>query len=427
MVATVSSPQDFAYSPSQTRRIIVAASIGNALEWFDILVFGYFAVSISKVFFPAADETASLLYAFGTFGAAYVIRPLGAIVLGAYADRAGRKAALLVTIALMLIGTLLTAIMPPYGWIGIWAPLGMLVARLMQGFAIGGEFGSATAFLVEHGPTRKGFLASWQWSGQGLAAALVSAFGVVLTALLTPEQLQAWGWRVPFVFGLLVGPAGLYIRRHMQETPEFLGAEKAPTPVREVLLHQLDRLMLATGAVILSTSSNYLLVYMPTYAAKELGLPQSIGFIATTLGGLVLTVGSPMFGHWSDKVGRIRIMLAASALFLLTAYPTFLFLTVQRSMAAIILIVLWFSLLKTAYSGTLPALMAEIFPTKTRGTGMSLSYNIAVPLFGGLAPFYGELLIKATGDKLAPSFYLMLTSLMSLAVLLVVHRRFRIG
>lgn len=363
-------------------RVIAAAAIGNALEWFDLLVYGYFAVTISKLFFPNADPTVSLLLALGTFGVSYLVRPLGAIVLGAYGDRTGRKQAMTASIFLMTLGTFLMAVMPTYAQIGIAAPIAVLFARLLQGFAIGGEFGSATAFLVEHRPDRKGFLAAFQWSGQGLAAVLASAFGVILTTALTPEQLEGWGWRVPFVFGLLIGPIGFYIRKSLEESPEFVESEQTHTPVRDVLTSQLDRLLLAIGVVVLSTSANYLILYMPTYGMKQLGLPQSTGFIATLLGGILLTVGAPLAGHWSDSFGRVRMMLMIAVLFFLTVYPSFLLLTSYPSLLTITLVVCWLSILKTAYSGTLPALMAELFPTQTRSTGMSLSYNIAVPLFG---------------------------------------------
>jgi len=403
-------------------QIVAAASIGNALEWFDILVYGYFAVVISRQFFPATDETTALLLAFATFGTSYLIRPIGAIVLGAYGDKAGRKAGMTVSILLMMAGTLLMAIMPGYSVIGIAAPLGVLAARLLQGFAIGGEFGSATAFMVEHSGARRGFLASFQWVGQGFAAVAASFFGIVLANVLTPAQLNDWGWRIPFFFGLLIGPIGFYIRNHVDETPEFLATAVSKTPVRDVVVRQWDRLLLATGAVIMGTSSNYLILYMPTYAIKELNLPQSSGFTATLLGGLILTFGSPLMGHWSDKIGRTRILIAASVLFLATAYPVFVLLASYANLGVLIAVVCWLSLMKTAYSGVLPSFMAEIFPTNTRCTGMSLAYNIAVPMFGGFAPLIVAALIQATGSNLAPSLYLMVTALLSITVLIVARR-----
>ena len=415
-----------ARASSHLYRVIAAGSIGNALEWFDILVYGYFAVTLSQIFFPKGDDKVALLLTLGTFGVSYLVRPLGAIVLGAYADRAGRKASLMLSILLMVIGTLMMAIMPSYGAIGILAPIGVLVARLIQGFSVGGEFGSATSFLVEHGPERKGFLASWQWAGQGLAALLASGFGVVLTTALAPQELQSWGWRVPFLFGLLIGPVGFYIRRHVAETPEFLRAKITATPVRDVVVRQWDRLLLAIGAVVVSTSSNYLILYMPTYAIKELGLPQSTGFIATLIGAAILTIGAPFVGHWSDKLGRVRIMLAMTALFVVSAYPVFAFLVHEASLTAIVLVVSWMSLLKAGYSGALPAFMAELFPTQTRVTGMALSYNIGVPVFGGFAPFIATWLIAVTGTSLAPSFYLVFAALVSLAALVIAGRHLRL-
>jgi MFS transporter, MHS family, proline/betaine transporter len=407
----------------RTWQTVGAASIGNALEWFDLLIYGYLAVTISRLFFPSNDEAVSLLLALGTFGVSYLIRPLGALVLGAYADRAGRKASLLVSIQLMMVGTLLMAIMPTYGSIGLLAPACVLIARLMQGFSVGGEFGSATSFLIEHGPDRKGFFASFQWAGQGLAAVLASAFGIVLTTVLTQGQLDSWGWRTPYLFGLLIGPIGFYIRRHLNETPEFIAAPVSPAPLRELLTQQLGRVLLAIGIAVVSNSSNYLILYMPTYAVTQLKLPPSRGFIATLLGGLILTFGSPVIGHWSDKVGRTWIMIAAALLFLVTAYPAFVLLTAIPTVLVLVFIVCWLSLLKTSYSGVLPSLMAELFPTRTRGTGVALSYNISVPIFGGFAPFFATLLIQLTGDRHAPSFYLMLTALISLAALVAVRSR----
>jgi MHS family proline/betaine transporter-like MFS transporter len=408
---------------SSTFKVLAAASIGNALEWYDILAYGYFAVTISKLFFPTADPTTALLLTFGTFGVSYLMRPLGALVLGAYADRAGRRAAMLLSIVIMTIGTGLMAIMPTYGTIGIAAPIAVLIARLLQGFAVAGEFGSATAFLVEHSKERKGFFASFQWFGQGLAAVLASLFGVILFGWLTTDQLESWGWRLPFFFGLLIGPIGLYIRKHVGETPEFREQGPATAPVRQMFTEYWDRLLMCIGIVVLSTSSNYIILYMPTYAIKQLHLPQSLGFTATLIGGLLLTFGAPYFGHLSDRVGRVRLMVIVCLLFAVSAYPAFVLLVANPSLAGIVAIVCWLSLLKAAYSGTLPALMAELFPIATRSTGIAVAYNTSVPIFGGFAPFIAAWLVATTGSPLAPSYYLIATALLSLAVLVVIHMR----
>src|SRR6185437_3442389 len=200
--------------------VIVAATIGNILEWFDFLVYGYFASTLAQVFFPTSNPTVSLLITFAAFGLSYVARPLGAVVIGTYTDRAGRKAGLTLSIGLMMVGTTLMVITPGYATIGIAAPLIIMLARMLQGFSVGGEFGSAVAFLVEHGHERRGFSASWQWASTGIISVIVALFGIVLTTNLSHDQLVSWGWRIPYLFGLLVGPAGLYIRSKMVETPE---------------------------------------------------------------------------------------------------------------------------------------------------------------------------------------------------------------
>ncbi len=274
-------------------RVVIAATIGNVLEWFDFLVYGFFAVTIAEVFFPTGNGSASLMLTFGAFGLSYVVRPLGAIVVGSYTDRAGRKAGLTLSIGLMMIGTILMVITPGYATIGVAAPIIITLARLLQGFSVGGEFGSAVAFLVEHTPDRKGYGASWQWASTGMVSVIVALFGVVLTSTLTHEQLVSWGWRLPYVFGLLIGPAGLYIRSRVAETPEFIQTTKPDAvPVSTLLRKQPANLLRAIGASIISNSSYYLLLYIPTYGVKTLHLHPQTGFIATLIGGVVLAAMS---------------------------------------------------------------------------------------------------------------------------------------
>lgn len=407
-------------------RLIIASSVGNALEFYEILVYGYFAVTIAKVFFPAANEAISILVTLGTFGISFLARPVGAIFLGSYGDRKGRKNALTLSILLMTIGTGLMTIMPSFESIGLLAPVLVIAARLLQGFSVGGEFASSTAFLVEHRPDRAGYFASWQWSSQGFAALIATGFGVLLTTTMSAADLQAWGWRIPFAFGLLIGPVGYYIRSHMAETPEFLETEQTSAPMRVLFVDQWDRLILTIGAVVASTSSQYLLVYMPTYAIRELHLPQSIGFTAAVAAAALQTVVVPFVGIWVDRVGQSRIMIGAAIMFFLTSYPAFMLLNSHASLAILMLIVCWISLLKSFFSGALPSLMAKVFPVTTRVSGMSLSYNISVPIFGGFAPFFAQSLIDITGTKLAPSYYMMGTALLSLTALILLRRRFRI-
>jgi len=410
--------------PPSMNRLIVAATIGNVFEWFDFVVYGFFAVTLAEVFFPTGNPTVSLLVTFGAFGLAYVVRPLGAIVVGGYTDRAGRKNGLMLSIALMMIGTTMMAITPGYATIGLAAPIIITIARLLQGFSVGGEYGSAVTFLTEHGGARRGFSASWQFATGGMITVLASLFGVTLTTLLTYQQLVDWGWRIPYFFGLLLGPAGLYIRAKVVETPEFLKAEKPATvPLRNLLRRHPLPVLLALGISIISNSSFYLLLYIPTYGVKQLHLPAYTGFVATLVGGVILAIGCPLAGHWSDKIARPLIMVIMCSLFVLTAYPAFYLMVAWPSLAACIIAVGWLNLVKAGYSGVLPSLMAEQFPVDTRAIGVSLGYSISVTIFGGFAPFVATWLIAQTGDSLSPSYYLMFTALLSLAALIAIRWR----
>jgi MHS family proline/betaine transporter-like MFS transporter len=343
--------------PPSMSRLIVAATIGTVFEWFDFVVYGFFALTLAEVFFPTGNPTVSLLITFGAFGLAYVVRPLGAIVVGGYTDRAGRKAGLLLSMALMMIGTTLMAVTPGYATIGVAAPIIITLARLFQGFSVGGEFGSAVTFLAEHGGGRRGFSASWQFATAGIITVLASLFGITLTTLLTHQELVDWGWRIPYFFGMLIGPAGLYVRSKVVDTPEFIEAEKPATiPVSDLLRRHPVAVLLAIGISIISNSSFYLLLYIPTFGVKQLHLPQYTGFVATLIGGVILAIGSPLAGHWSDKIGRPRLMLITCGLFVLTSYPAFYLMVAWPSLAACIIAVAWLQLCKAGYSGVLPSL-----------------------------------------------------------------------
>jgi MHS family proline/betaine transporter-like MFS transporter len=399
----------------QARRAIISSSIGNALEWFDILIYGAFAVVIAKQFFPTGDDSVSLLLTFATFGVSFFMRPLGAVVLGAYSDRAGRKAALMLSIMLMTIGTAMIAFMPSYASIGLLAPAGIALGKMIQGFSAGGEFGSSTAFLVEHAPHRRGFFSSWQVASQGISLLLAAIFGAVLNNMLTPEQLASWGWRVPFIFGLLIAPAGIYIRRHLDEAPEFKeSSEKTDAPLRDTFAHQKMRLLIGAGSVIMATVSVYLSLYIPTYAVKQLGLPAWSSFAAMSVAGLIMFIGSPLVGALSDKIGRTPFMITSSALYIVLTYPMFVFLTNSPGFLQLLLLQTVIGVLMTMYFASMPALLADIFPVATRGTGMSLAYNIAVTIFGGFAGLIITWLIDFTGNKLSVSYFVIFGAVLSL-------------
>jgi MHS family proline/betaine transporter-like MFS transporter len=424
-------PASAPLSKAMVRRIVFSSSVGNALEWFDFLVYGYFATIIAKQFFPMHDEWLSTLLAIATFGISFLMRPFGAVVLGIYGDRKGRKAALTVAIALMMVGTFTMAVMPPYASIGLAAPILILLARLVQGFAVGGEFGSATAFMVEHSPTRRGYYASWQFASQGLAAITAAAFGSLLTAWMAPEQLNSWGWRIPFLFGLLIGPIGYYIRAHLDETPEFLATRRErseagkDTEKGASFSNQWVNLLLAIGIVAQSTVGVYVLqLYMPMYAVKQLHMPAAASFGVVVLNGGLQFVLSPVVGAWSDRIGRIRIMLSTSVLMGLLIYPMFALLQSHPTIGWLLLLQGTAGIFKAAYSGPMPALMSEIFPTRVRSTGLSIGYSLGVTIFGGFAPTIVETFIHLTGDKLAPSYYVLIAAVLSgLSLVVVAWRR----
>ncbi|MGN6319246.1 MFS transporter [Trinickia sp.] len=411
-----------ARKPLSLLQIVIATSAGNALEWFDIAIYGFFALYIGKNFFPTADQTASLLLTFGTFGASYLVRPIGGVVLGAYADKRGRKAALMMSVGLMMVGTAIIALLPSYASIGLAAPIGVFVARLIQGFSAGGEFGASTAMLIEHAPHRRGFLASWQFATQGLSTLMAATCGFALARLLSHDALESWGWRVPFFIGLLIGPVGLYLRRFLEDAPDFTEAVHTETPVRDVFATQKRMVLIATGALAVSTSVNYLLQYLPTFAIRELHLPASTSFAATMLGGVILTCVTPFAGHLSDRIGRLTQMATVGLLFVVTAYPAFSYTVAHLSTFTLFALVAWLAVLKSVYFGALPALMSEIFPAATRSTGMSVAYNVGVTVFGGFTPAVVTWLVSATANRSAPSFYVMITAMVSLAALASVSR-----
>ena len=404
-------------------KTLFATCIGNALEWFDIAVYGFFASYIAHAFFPTSDPSVSMLLTFGSFGVSFLIRPLGAIVLGNYADRHGRKKALLLSINLMMLGGAVITFMPSYSSIGLMAPLLILLARLVQGFSAGGEFGSSTAFLVEHFPERKAFIASWQFATQGASTLMASAFGLGLTQILSESQIQDWGWRIPFAFGLLIGPLGIYIRRHVHEPASFAEHKPEAAPLKSLFGRQKELMMLAIGLMVISTAVNYMLNYVPTYATKNLHLSGSVAFTATLLAGVILTVVTPIMGLWAERVGRVPLMWGSLILLIVTIYPAFKLVVDHTTPTTLILLVCWMALLKSIYFSTVPSVMADLFPMCTRASGMAISYNVAVTVFGGFAPLICTLLISVTGTSLAPGYYLMAMSVLSGLALLRSQKR----
>lgn len=399
-------------SAATRTRQIFAAVIGNALEWYDFVIYGFMTVIISRLFFPAESEYTSLLIAMATFGVGFFMRPVGGVLIGLYADRHGRKAALQLIILLMTIATAMIAFAPTYAAIGIAAPAIMVLARLLQGAATGGEFASATSFLIESAPPeRRGFFGSLQMVGQSISALTGATAGMLVTQGLTQEQIDSWGWRLPFLFGLLIAPVGLWMRRHLSETEEFLAAKDDTTQhlgLMAVLREHLRDVLVCFGLVVSSTIMFYVvLIYMPTYAKTQLNIPLKEAFTAQVAGLVFLTVLIPLFGVLSDRIGRRIVLMMAALLYLLLTYPLMDWLLGEPSLMRLATMQIVLCSAIAVGFGAISTALAEQFPVRQRSTGLALAYNVAVMIFGGFAQLIVTWLIKETGSLLAPSFYVM--------------------
>jgi MFS transporter, MHS family, proline/betaine transporter len=399
---------------------ITAAVIGNALEWYDFIIFGLMTVVISRLFFPGESQYASLLLTTATFGVGFFMRPVGGVLLGIYADHKGRKPALLLIIILMTGAIAMIGFAPTYATIGVAAPLIIVLARLLQGFATGGEFASATSFLIESAPAhRRGFYGSWQMVGQGLAGLFGALLGALLTRNLPAEALDSWGWRVPFLLGLIIGPVGLFIRYYLQETDAFLEARGAGT-IRQRLSTTLvthpKEVLACLGVAASGTISFYvILLYMPTFARTQLHLPLDQAFVAQSIGLACMIVLTPISGALSDRVGRKPIIVAALALYLALVYPLFGWVYNNPSFGNLVVVEIVLCCLLGLFFGPTSTVAAEQFPAGARSTGLGIAYNLAVMIFGGFAQFFVTWLIEATGSPIAPSFYVMFGAAIGLA------------
>ncbi len=405
-------------SQSSGRSVILAAIVGNMLEWYDFTVYGLFAAYIAKAFFPAGTEAASILLALASFGAGFVLRPIGAVVLGQYADRAGRRAALSLIIVLMSVGTATIAFTPGYARIGLAAPILVVISRLVQGFSVGGEMGGATAFLIESAPPeRRGFYASWQFAGQAAASLAGSLIATVLTRSVSPEDLAGWAWRIPFIVGLAIGPLGLYLRSKMDEPAEFKAAKRsAASPALAIFHNYKKQVARSFGATILGTASVYLVFfYTPTYAMRELGETPNNAFIATTCASLLWLGFNPIAGRLSDAIGRRRQMLIAAILMGGLVYPLYRVLIADPTLGMLIAVQGFLAVLVAIFIAPLAALIGEMFPPNLRATGLSAGYSFAVPIFGGFAPYLVARF--QTGDHLAPAYYMMFCAVLTIVSL----------
>lgn len=403
---------------NQTKAVI-AASFGNALEWYDFSIFAFFAAYISHSFFQDGDDTSALIKSFLVFGVGFIARPLGALLLGAYGDKAGRKAALSLTISLMAIGTLIIAATPPIWAIGIGAPILLLVGRLLQGFSAGGEIGGAAAFLAESAPAhRQVSYTSWLQASMGISNILAALMGWTISTCYSPEEINQWAWRLPFIFGLLIIPVGIYIRRALEETQAFTQHQRASkhAPLSTILRHYPLHLLAGILFSILWTVCVYtLIIYMPTYYSSPnigLGFQRQDSFLGALLGNIFMVATCLISARIADKVGAYKILSLATLILMSAAYPILAWLHHSPTITHLVIVQTLFCVMVALLVGTAPAALAQLFPVAVRSTGMSIAYNVAAIFFAGFTPALMAWL--TTFNKFAPAFYLTFAGVIAL-------------
>ncbi|MBB5459065.1 MFS transporter [Paraburkholderia sp. Cpub6] len=398
---------------------------GNFLEMYDFMVYGYYASAIAKTYFPGGSDFASLMLSLSVFGAGFLMRPLGAIVLGAYIDHHGRRKGLILTLSLMALGTLTVATIPGYATIGLVAPVLVLLGRLLQGFSAGAELGGVSVYLSEIATKgNKGFYCSWQSGSQQVAVVFAALIGVMLNKILPAEQMFAWGWRVPFLIGCLIVPFLFIIRRSLQETEEFTARKHRPS-VGEILKSMLANYPIVLGGmgmVVMTTVSFYMITaYTPTFGREVLKLSAIDALVVTVCVGISNLIWLPLSGALSDRIGRRPVLLAFTILTILTAYPALQWLVAEPSFARLLAVQLWLSFLYGCYNGAMVVALTEVMPVEVRTAGFSLAYSLATTI-GGFTPAIATLLIHVTSNKAAPGLVLGVAAICGLLATLFLYR-----
>jgi len=432
MAAAAPTPAEGHADDAAIRRAIVACGIGQIFEIYDFVIYGLMAGALARAFFPSEDPVAGLLSTFATFAVGFVMRPVGAVVIGAYGDRHGRRAALVMTIGLMAAATGLIGLIPSYSSIGLAGPIILVLCRMAQGFSTGGEWGGAAAFLVEYAPpARRGAISSYQQAATalGLLAATLVAF--TLTSVMDAETFTNWGWRVPFLIGFVLGPIGYYLRTKVEETPAFertvAKQEVSRSPLRRSLTEYPGPVLAAFGVSIIGCVLNYVfLIFVPSFAQQQLQIPASATFLSTLIAGVIYLVLTPLTGRLSDRVGRKPLFFTASAASVVLAYPLFQILVSMHSITGLILVQAVASMILTLYTGPICAVLSEQFPTNIRYTALSVSYGFAVAIFGGFAPLISAGLIRLTGSPVAPAYYLIAAGVISFVATIFIRERARL-
>jgi MHS family proline/betaine transporter-like MFS transporter len=409
------------------RRTVLATAMGNAMEWYDFGIYSYLAVVLGRVFFPNTGGS-GLLYSFTAFAVAFVVRPIGGVLLGLLGDRVGRKRILTATILMMAVATFSIGLIPSYDSIGIWAPILLFVARLVQGLSAGGEYSGASTFISESSPDRRrGFLASFLEFGTVTGFVLGAGLVTGLTAALGDATMQQWGWRVPFLLAGPLGLIGVWLRLRIAETPAFERTESAErqrsarSRFRDVVVQQRRALLLAIAVVLALDVTNYLVLsYLPNYLSGTLGYDTTHSLLLTVVTMLVMLGAIPFVGRLADRVGRRPVLAAACLGYLVLSVPA-LWLLQHGSGYATLAGLLLLGLCQTLFIGTTPAALPEMFPTSHRYSGMALAFNIAASLFGGTAPMVAEYLVRRTGNLYTPAYYMMAAGLVGLVAVWIMR------
>ena len=408
--------------------MILGATIGNALEFYDFVIYGFFATAIASAFFPGSDPTARLLLTYGTFGVSFLARPVGALVLGAYADRRGRTAGMVLSVSLMTIAGAIIALMPDRATIGLSASLGILAARLLQGFALGGEFGSATALMIEHSPAEEGRAGSWQGISQYIASLVAASVAWLLSGLHDLPLLHVQPFRLAFGLGVLAGPVALALRRRLREAPAFAERHR---PDQASNRSSRDPgtpagIAIVAGMVAIGTAQTYLIVYLPTYATTVLHMRIGAALGSVVLLYVAILCVTPLrlrIARAFDRSRRVLPMQLSCLAMLLAGYPAFMLLARWPGPVMLFLLPLGFTLIGLVYNAPLTGFMGLVFPVHRRGIGLSVGYALGITLFGGFAPFINTWLTARTGDPRSPGLYLAVMAVISMAALLAAHRR----
>jgi MHS family citrate/tricarballylate:H+ symporter-like MFS transporter len=418
-----------AAATSQPSKIgaVIRVTSGNFLEQFDFFLFGFYATYIAKAFFPAHSEFASLMLTFSAFGAGFLMRPLGAVILGAYIDRVGRRQGLIVTLGIMACGTVLIAFVPGYATIGLAAPLLVLVGRLLQGFSAGAELGGVSVYLAEMAtPGNKGFYTSWQSASQQVSIVIAAVLGYAINLWMMPDEINDWGWRLPFFVGCAIVPVIFVLRRSLLETEEFKARKHHPT-TQELFRSVAENWSVVLQGMLLvamTTSTFYLItVYTPTFGRAVLKLSSADSLIVTFCVAISNFCLLPVGGALSDRIGRRPILLGITILAIFTTYPALSWLTAAPDFTRMLIVLLYFSLFFGIYNGAMIPALTEVMPVQVRVAGFSLAYSLATAIFGGMTPVISTFLIEKTGDKAAPAIWMSVAALCGLIGTILLYRR----